>query len=77
MGMKLQGKKLVITLKLNKPSLSSSGKTLLVGSTRGVKKSAVTVGDKPVHFVANAWVKHESHRSSRKKGKKQKAAKKT
>ena len=65
MGMKLEGKKLVITLTLKEPKPSRSGKTLLVGSTRGVKKSGVRILGKAVRFVANAFVDNGSRRSSR------------
>lgn len=56
MGMKLEGKKLVITLALKKPKLSRSGKSLLVGSTRGVKKSGILLRGKSVRYVANAFI---------------------
>jgi hypothetical protein len=75
--MKLENGKLVISLRLRRPKLSASGKSFLVGSTRGLKKSAVKIGGKRVHFIANAFIKKETRRSSTKKNKKQKAAKKT
>lgn len=75
--MKMENGKLVITLQLKRPTLSGSGKSLVVGSTRGLKKSAVKIGGKPVHFIANAFIKKETRRSSTKKNRKQKAAKKT
>lgn len=56
MGMKLEGRKLVITLQLKRPKLSTSGKSLLVGSTRGVKKSGILMRGKPVRYVANAFI---------------------
>jgi hypothetical protein len=76
-NMKLENGKLVISLQLKRPKLSASGKSFLVGSTRGLKKSAVRINGKAVHFVANAFIKKETRRSSTKKNKKQKAAKKT
>jgi len=64
MGMKLEGKKLVITLQLKRPRLSNSGKSFLVGSTRGVKKSGILLRGKSVRYVANAFLKNEPRRSS-------------
>ncbi len=75
--MKLVNGKLVIKLKLKRPKLSASGKSYVVGSTRGFKKSGVRIKGKPVHFAANAIIKRETRRSSTKKNKKQKSPKKT
>jgi hypothetical protein len=65
MGMKLKGEDLTITMKLKKPKPSNSGKSLLVASTRGVKKSGVIVRGKPVRFTASAFIYVETKRSSR------------
>jgi hypothetical protein len=73
--MKLEKGKLVISLRLKRPRLSASGKSYVIGSTRGFKKSGVRIKGKPVHFSANAIIKKETRRSSTKKNKKQKAAK--
>ncbi len=54
--MKLEGKYLVIRLKVKEPRLSKSGKTLVVGSTRGIKKSSVLINGKPVRYSANAFI---------------------
>jgi hypothetical protein len=75
--MKLVKGKLVITLKLKRPRLSASGKSYVVGSTRGFKQSGVRIKGKPVLFAANAIIKKETRRSTTKKNKKQKASKKT
>jgi len=69
--MKLVNGKLVILLRLKRPKLSASGKSYVVGSTRGFKKSGVRIKGKPVHFAANAIIKRV------KKNKKRKAPKKT
>lgn len=69
--------KLVITLKLKRPKLSASGKSYVIGSTRGFKKSGVRIKGKPVYFSANAIIKRETRRSSTKKHKKQKSATKS
>jgi hypothetical protein len=76
-NMKLVNGKLVIKLKLKRPKLSASGKSYVVGSTRGFKKSGVRIKGKPVYFAANAIIKRETRRSSTKKNKKQKSPKKT
>jgi hypothetical protein len=75
--MKLVKGKLIISLQLKSPKLSASGKSYVVGSTRGFKRSGVRIKGKPVLFAANAIIKRETRRSSTKKNKKQKAAKKT
>jgi hypothetical protein len=75
--MKLVKGKLVITLQLKRPRLSASGKSYVIGSTRGFKKSGVRIKGKPVLFAANAIIKKETRRSSTQKNKKQKAAAKT
>ncbi len=46
----------VISLKLRKPTLSKSGKTLVVASTRGVKRSSVKIDGKAVRYIANAFI---------------------
>jgi hypothetical protein len=51
--MKLEGEYLVIRLKLKKPRLSTSGKTFVVGGTRGTKKSSIIIKGKPVR---NAFI---------------------
>ena len=75
--MKLVNRKLVITLQLKRPKLSASGKSYVVGSTRGFRRSGVRIKGKPVLFEANAIIKKETRRSSTKKNKKQKTTKKT
>jgi len=47
---------LVIELPLEKPRLSSTGKTLLVASTRGVKRTTAQFKGKIISVVANAFV---------------------
>jgi hypothetical protein len=47
---------LVITLPLQTPTPSASGKTLIVASSRGVKRSAVTLEGKVLCVVATAFV---------------------
>lgn len=47
---------LVISLPMEKPTKSASGKTLIVASSRGVRSSSVKVGGKDVCVVANAFI---------------------
>jgi hypothetical protein len=55
MKAKLQGKKLVIELPLEKPRPSASGKTMVVASSRGVKRTNLKVGGKTVCLTVNAF----------------------
>jgi hypothetical protein len=41
---KIEGNKLIITCDLEEPTPSASGKTLVVSSTRGNIKTALTIG---------------------------------
>lgn len=56
MGARIQGDYLVIKLPLEEPRPSSTGKTLLIASTRGVQRSKDRYEGKTVSFVANAFV---------------------
>lgn len=47
---------LVITMPLQTPTPSSSGKTLVVASSRGNVKTSVLVAGKPVTIGVNAYV---------------------
>lgn len=51
--------RLFISLKLQKPTLSKSGKTRVVASTHGVRQSRVTISGKPVRYVAHAFIDKE------------------
>jgi hypothetical protein len=59
MGMKVEIKdnKLFIEIDLEKPTPSSSGKTLVVASTHGNMVTAAQVDGKPVTIGLNAYVK--------------------
>ncbi len=48
---------LIITLPLEDPTPSASGKTLVVASTHGNMKTSVTVEGKPVTIGVNAYIK--------------------
>jgi hypothetical protein len=47
---------LILTLPLQTPTLSASGKTYVVASSRGNKVTAATVGGKPVTVGVNAYI---------------------
>ena len=47
---------LVITIPLQKPELSSTGKTYIVASTRGFAHTTAVVDGKPVSVSVNAYI---------------------
>ena len=47
---------LVITLPLEKPAPSASGKTLVVASTHGNQRTTVEIEGKPVTVGVNAYI---------------------
>ena len=53
---KIEGNKLIITCDLEEPVPSSSGKTLVVASTRGNMRTALTVDWKPLTIGLNAYI---------------------
>jgi hypothetical protein len=56
MRSKIKNGTLVIELPLEKPRPSATGKTLLVASTRGVKRSAALYKGQNISVVANAFI---------------------
>lgn len=55
---KIEGNVMVIRIPMNKPpTLSSSGKTLLVASTNGGRKTDLQVDGKQVSINVNAYIK--------------------
>jgi len=56
MESRIEDGKLVIELPLEKPRPSATGKTLLVASTRGVKRSTARFRGKTISIVANAFI---------------------
>ena len=56
MKVEAKGNKLVIEMDLEKPTISKSGKTLVVASSRGNVKTAATVDGKPVTIGVNAYI---------------------
>jgi hypothetical protein len=57
MKVEIRDNKLCIEIDLEKPTPSSSGKTLVVASTRGNTVTDVEVGGKPIIIGLNAYIK--------------------
>jgi len=57
MKVEVKGKDLVITLPLEEPKASASGKTLVVASTHGNQKTDCVVKGKQVTVGVNAYIK--------------------
>ena len=57
MTAEIKNGKLIITLDLQEPTLSASGKTLVVASSHGNMVTAATVAGKPVTIGVNAYIK--------------------
>jgi len=57
MTVEIKNGKLCIEIDLETPTLSASGKTLVVASTRGNAMTSVMVDGKPVTIGLNAYIK--------------------
>lgn len=57
MQVKIEGNELVIRIPMQEPRPSSSGKTLVVASTNGNKKTDVQVQGQNVVIGLNAYIK--------------------
>jgi hypothetical protein len=57
MTVEIKGNKLCIEIDLDKPTPSSSGKTLVVASTRGNTVTDVMIDGKPLTIGLNAYIK--------------------
>ncbi|MHB8191447.1 MAG: hypothetical protein ACYDHP_13725 [Ferrimicrobium sp.] len=57
MNVEIRDNKLYIEIDLEQPTPSSSGKTLVVASTRGNTVTTATVDGKPVIIGLNAYIK--------------------
>ena len=57
MTVEIKGNKLCIEIDLETPTLSSSGKTLVVASTRGNTVTTAEVNGKPITIGLNAYIK--------------------
>ena len=56
MTVEIKGNKLCIEIDLEKPAPSSSGKTLVVASTRGNAVTTTEVNGKPITIGLNAYI---------------------
>lgn len=56
MKVEIKDNNLIITIPLQTPTLSTSGKTLVVASTKGNKVTDVMVQGKPVTIGLNAYI---------------------
>lgn len=56
MKAEIKGNNLVITIELQKPTLSTSGKTKVVASTHGNKESDVVIEGKRVTIGVNCYI---------------------
>lgn len=56
MKTEIKNNQLIITIDLQTPTLSASGKTLVVASTKGNKVTDVMVQGKPVTIGLNAYI---------------------
>jgi len=56
MDARIEDNTVVIEIPLEKPRLSSTGKTLLIASSRGVQRSTARLKGKTISFVANAFI---------------------
>lgn len=54
---KIVGKNLVLTIPLENPTPSASGKTLVVASSRGNVETEVKIDGKPVTVGLNAYIR--------------------
>jgi len=57
MTAEIRGKQLIITLDLQDPKPSATGKTLVVASSRGNQPTTATINGKPVIVGVNAYIK--------------------
>jgi hypothetical protein len=57
MNAQIKDGNLVITIPLQKPAPSASGKTLVVATTHGNTVTTATVDGKPVTIGVNAYIK--------------------
>ena len=57
MKVEVKGKELVITVDLQSPAPSASGKTLVVASSRGNQATTAVIDGKPIIIGFNAYIK--------------------
>jgi len=56
MQARIEGNKLIIEIEMQPPTVSASGKTLVVASSRGNKTTEAKVDGKPVTIGLNAYI---------------------
>jgi hypothetical protein len=56
MQARIEGNKLIIEIEMQPPTVSASGKTLVVASSRGNKTTEAKVDGKPVIIGLNAYI---------------------
>jgi hypothetical protein len=64
---RIEKRKLIIEITLQKPTPSLSGKTLIVATSHGPRRSSAKVDGKPVIVVANAYIHPEKVQDRAKK----------
>ena len=57
MKVEIKGKEMIITVDLQTPAPSASGKTLVVASSHGNQPTTVIIDGKPVVVGFNAYIK--------------------
>jgi len=57
MNVEIKGKQMIITVDMQTPAPSASGKTLVVASSRGNQPTTATVDGKPVIIGFNAYIR--------------------
>ena len=57
MKAEIKDNKLIITIDLQDPTPSASGKTMVIASTRGNVQTSLSVKGKPVTIGLNAYIK--------------------
>ena len=71
MEVKIKNGKITMSMVVQKPKPSASGKSLVVATSRGKQQTSATVNGKPVFVVANAFLEadapEESSNSRKKK----------
>jgi hypothetical protein len=56
MQARIEGNKLIIEIEMQPPTVSASGKTLVVASSRGNKTTEAKVDGKPIVIGLNAYI---------------------
>jgi len=57
MKAEIKGNELIITIEMQTPTPSASGKTLVVASTHGNQTTTATIEGKPIVVGLNAYIK--------------------